>query len=101
MCCFNIFVIVNDKSQTENSYGDDSGKGTISSSDKKSSDSSPSRNPSYRCLICMEPYCVPLTSINCWHVHCEECWMRTLGAKKLCPQCNVITSPADLRKIYL
>ena len=23
------------------------------------------------------------------------------GAKKLCPQCNMITSPADLRKIYL
>jgi hypothetical protein len=23
------------------------------------------------------------------------------GAKKLCPQCNMITSPADLRRIYL
>lgn len=23
------------------------------------------------------------------------------GAKKLCPQCNMITSPSDLRKIYL
>uniref|UniRef100_A0A8C4QC98 Ring finger protein 220 n=1 Tax=Eptatretus burgeri TaxID=7764 RepID=A0A8C4QC98_EPTBU len=55
----------------------------------------------YKCLICMEPYTVPLTSIQCWHVHCEECWMRTLGVKKLCPQCNTITSPGDLRKIYL
>lgn len=21
---------------------------------------------------------MPLTSIQCWHVHCEECWLRTL-----------------------
>ncbi|KAK3731061.1 hypothetical protein QZH41_019220 [Actinostola sp. cb2023] len=54
-----------------------------------------------KCLICMEPYSVPLVSISCWHVHCEECWLRTLGAKKLCPQCNMITSPSDLRRIFL
>lgn len=54
-----------------------------------------------KCLICMEPYTNPLASISCWHVHCEECWLRTLGAKKLCPQCNMITSPSDLRRIYL
>jgi len=54
-----------------------------------------------RCLICLEPYRSPLTSIVCWHVHCEECWLQTLGTKKLCPQCMKITSPVDLRKIYL
>ncbi|KAH9500356.1 hypothetical protein Btru_071583 [Bulinus truncatus] len=54
-----------------------------------------------KCLICMEAYKTPLTSIQCWHVHCEACWMRTLGAKKLCPQCNMITSPNDLRRVYL
>ncbi|KAF9913517.1 hypothetical protein BX616_009939 [Lobosporangium transversale] len=31
------------------------------------------------CLICLEPYTAPLTSIVCWHVHCEGCWMKTLG----------------------
>ncbi|GFS18893.1 E3 ubiquitin-protein ligase RNF220, partial [Elysia marginata] len=31
-----------------------------------------------KCLICMEAYKTPLTSIQCWHVHCENCWMRTL-----------------------
>ncbi|KAF6023910.1 RNF220 [Bugula neritina] len=56
---------------------------------------------SFRCLICMDKYCKPVISVKCWHVHCEECWLRTLGAKKLCPQCNVITSPADLRRIFL
>ncbi|XP_078576058.1 E3 ubiquitin-protein ligase Rnf220-like isoform X10 [Branchiostoma floridae x Branchiostoma japonicum] len=60
-----------------------------------------SKKDRIKCLICMEPYTIPLVSINCWHVHCEECWLRTLGAKKLCPQCNMITAAADLRRIYL
>lgn len=53
------------------------------------------------CLICLDEYRIPVVSICCWHVHCEECWLRTLGARKLCPQCNMITSPSDLRKIYM
>lgn len=60
-----------------------------------------SRPAKQKCLICMEQYRTPLVSIQCWHVHCEECWFRTLGAKKLCPQCNMITSPSDLRRIFL
>ncbi|XP_045061712.1 E3 ubiquitin-protein ligase RNF220-like isoform X3 [Coregonus clupeaformis] len=60
-----------------------------------------SRGDRYKCLICMDTYTTPLASIQCWHVHCEECWLRTLGAKKLCPQCNTITSPGDLRRVYL
>ncbi|XP_061099736.1 E3 ubiquitin-protein ligase RNF220a isoform X4 [Conger conger] len=59
------------------------------------------RGDRYKCLICMESYTMPLASIQCWHVHCEECWLRTLGNKKLCPQCNTITSPGDLRRVYL
>ncbi|XP_071799644.1 E3 ubiquitin-protein ligase RNF220-like isoform X2 [Asterias amurensis] len=54
-----------------------------------------------KCLICMDSFSVPLVSIQCWHVHCQQCWLRTLGAKKLCPQCNMITSPGQLRRIYL
>ncbi|KAJ1966953.1 hypothetical protein H4R35_006857, partial [Dimargaris xerosporica] len=53
------------------------------------------------CLICMEPYHDPLTSVVCWHVHCEQCWLHTLATKKLCPQCQKITQPTDLRRIYL
>jgi hypothetical protein len=59
------------------------------------------REEIYKCLICMERYRTPVISVCCWHVHCEQCWLQTLGAKKLCPQCNMITSPADLRKIYM
>lgn len=58
------------------------------------------RNKS-KCLICMDEFRIPVVSICCWHVHCEECWLRTLGARKLCPQCNMITSPTDLRRIYM
>ncbi|GFT13425.1 e3 ubiquitin-protein ligase Rnf220 [Nephila pilipes] len=54
-----------------------------------------------KCLICMEPFIKPVVSICCWHVHCEECWLKTLGTKKLCPQCNMITAARDLRRIYL
>lgn len=54
-----------------------------------------------KCLVCLEPYQRPCTSINCWHVYCEACWLRTLGAKKLCPQCLQITQPTDLRRVYL
>ncbi|XP_076343676.1 E3 ubiquitin-protein ligase RNF220-like isoform X3 [Tachypleus tridentatus] len=54
-----------------------------------------------KCLICMESYRQPVVSVCCWHVHCEECWLRTLGTRKLCPQCYMITSPNDLRKIYI
>ncbi|KAF2078107.1 hypothetical protein CYY_000578 [Polysphondylium violaceum] len=53
------------------------------------------------CLVCLCSYKIPVASIQCWHVHCEECWLNTLAFKKLCPQCNIITTPQDLRKIYL
>ena len=53
------------------------------------------------CNICMDSYNTPLVSKKCWHVSCEECWMRALGTKKLCPQCKIIIQPKDLRRIYL
>jgi len=58
-------------------------------------------NNSHGCLVCLEQYQVPLVSTNCWHVYCEQCWLSALGAMKLCPQCKIITSPSDLRKIFL
>ncbi|KAL3290279.1 hypothetical protein HHI36_023627 [Cryptolaemus montrouzieri] len=60
-----------------------------------------SKEDSFKCLICMDRYHTPVISVCCWHVHCEQCWLQTLGAKKLCPQCNMITSPSDLRRIYM
>ncbi|XP_054644779.1 E3 ubiquitin-protein ligase RNF220 isoform X2 [Dunckerocampus dactyliophorus] len=38
----------------------------------------------FKCLICMDTYTTPLTSIQCWHVHCEECWLRTLVGFVFC-----------------
>ena len=53
------------------------------------------------CNICMDSYNRPVVSTLCWHVSCEECWLRALGSKKLCPQCKVIIQPKDLRRIFL
>lgn len=55
----------------------------------------------YKCLICLDDYKNPAISVACWHVYCEECWLRSLGYRKLCPQCNFITTPKDLRRIYM
>lgn len=56
---------------------------------------------SARCVVCLDGFRKPVVSVGCWHVCCEACWCGTLGAKRLCPQCNRITSPDDLRRIYL
>ena len=53
------------------------------------------------CNICLNLYVTPVAAIVCWHVHCEQCWLRALGTKKLCPQCKMIVQPKDLRRIYL
>lgn len=55
----------------------------------------------FTCLVCHGQYVSPLVSVVCWHVHCEQCWLHSLAAKKLCPQCSAIISPVDLRKIYI
>src|SRR5436305_852989 len=54
-----------------------------------------------RCNICLNAYCTPVISVQCFHTYCEKCWLQTLQAQKLCPQCRVITQPGDLRRIYL
>lgn len=55
-----------------------------------------------KCMICLSPeFESPVVSVSCWHVYCENCWLATLGARKLCPQCSMITSASDLRRIYL
>ncbi|CAH0730886.1 unnamed protein product, partial [Brenthis ino] len=54
-----------------------------------------------KCLICLGPYMSPAVSIQCWHVYCEVCWLQSLRAKKICPQCNAITTTDHLRRIYM
>jgi hypothetical protein len=54
-----------------------------------------------RCLICLEPHNMPVVSTVCWHVFCESCWLQSLASKRICPHCSSITSPEDLRRLYL
>ncbi|XP_035701785.1 E3 ubiquitin-protein ligase RNF220 isoform X2 [Folsomia candida] len=58
-------------------------------------------NDGTHCHVCSGSCKKPVVSISCWHVHCEKCWLRSLGSKKLCPQCNMITATSDLRRIVL
>lgn len=54
-----------------------------------------------KCAVCWETLKMPaVASVNCWHVCCEDCWLRTLGTKRLCPHCSTITNPSDLRKVF-
>lgn len=54
-----------------------------------------------KCAVCWETLKMPaVVSVNCWHVCCEVCWLRTLGTKRLCPHCSCITNPSDLRKVF-
>ncbi|KAG4068593.1 hypothetical protein HA402_004934 [Bradysia odoriphaga] len=33
----------------------------------------------YKCYICKESYSSPVISTNCWHVHCNDCWITLSG----------------------
>lgn len=53
------------------------------------------------CRICLSPYTDPTVSTGCWHTCCATCWLKCLGATKLCPLCQRITSASELRRVYL
>ncbi|XP_030748513.1 E3 ubiquitin-protein ligase RNF220-like [Sitophilus oryzae] len=73
----------------------------LANGERTTSDTPTPQPDEYKCLICLEHYKKPVISTVCWHVHCEECWLHTLGSKKVCPQCSMITSPTDLRRIFM
>ena len=39
-------------------------------------------------------------SVNCWHVCCEECWLRTLGTKGCVRIARLSLIHATLRKVF-
>lgn len=59
------------------------------------------RETCLRCSVCLEAPTEPAVSTVCWHVLCAPCWLVTIGNKRLCPQCNSITQPSDLRRIFV
>lgn len=99
-----IDVPLNAEKKNRNKSDQDLAKDTIIESLKLKIRELEDREPTkeqFKCLICMGRYKTPVVSILCWHVHCEKCWLQTLAAKKICPQCNVITSAHELRRIYM
>lgn len=52
-------------------------------------------------LSLQDVYSSPVVSVLCWHVFCQQCWLKALSTQKLCPTCKTITCPGDLRRIFL
>merc|ERR1712166_747035 len=70
-----------------NGNGESSSSTWMASGDKKNiveqlSEENDQLRQKSMCNICMDSYRTPLVSTVCWHVSCEECWMRALGTKK-------------------
>jgi hypothetical protein len=40
--------------------------------------------PASKCGLCGRPYENALVSVNCWHVHCKQCWSKSLAGMKSC-----------------
>ncbi|XP_022254523.1 E3 ubiquitin-protein ligase Rnf220-like [Limulus polyphemus] len=59
------------------------------------------KSPTLKCQLCQGLYEKPVVSVCCWHVLCERCWLQALGVKRVCPQCDAITFPSDLRMLNL
>ncbi|XP_076353085.1 E3 ubiquitin-protein ligase RNF220-like [Tachypleus tridentatus] len=57
------------------------------------------KSPTLKCQLCQGLYEKPVVSVCCWHVLCERCWLQALGVKRVCPQCETITFPSDLRML--
>ncbi|CAF3593005.1 unnamed protein product [Adineta steineri] len=53
-----------------------------------------------KCVICMESCVKPCVSLVCWHINCEECWLKYLNEKNSCPQCHLKTTSDNLRRIF-
>ncbi|RWS22268.1 E3 ubiquitin-protein ligase RNF220-like protein [Leptotrombidium deliense] len=68
--------------------------------DRSNLDITQNKNSFPTCSVCLEVLHTPLVSTACWHILCEKCWIRCLQVKKLCPKCNSIVLPSNLRKVY-
>ncbi|CAF3820515.1 unnamed protein product [Rotaria sp. Silwood1] len=53
-----------------------------------------------KCVVCMESCIKPCVSLICWHINCEECWLKYLNEKNICPQCHLQTTSKNLRRIF-
>ena len=82
----------------------DSNDGTLPLCENAATDLNVDQSPDEHgevCKICLSNFSRPLVSTACWHVHCQTCWMRALGAARVCPQCKAPVKPPDLSRVFL
>lgn len=63
---------------------------------------SEAKRDSITCSECLEPYtnCCPITSMQCWHVHCEKCWFKAMVSTLLRNLVHSNPSPIHMHLIY-
>ena len=54
-----------------------------------------------QCPTCRGRMTTPVLNVSCWHLKCEQCWLRAVGTKKVCSICNGPASVKELRKVHL
>ena len=53
-----------------------------------------------KCGSCRAGMKVPVLNVSCWHLKCEQCWLKSVGTSKSCSICSRPASVKDLRRVY-
>ena len=54
-----------------------------------------------KCGSCRKGMRVPVLNVSCWHIKCEQCWLKSVGTSKSCSICSNPASVKDLRRVYV
>lgn len=99
--CNNEFCINFNRKKNRNNEQDDEEDEELNVDGDDNQITSIAHDTSLGCSACKKPRQEPLVSINCWHVHCKNCWLQSIETNNNCPHCNISTTHQDLRKIFL
>ena len=53
------------------------------------------------CPACLRAMSTPVLNTSCWHLKCEQCWLRTVGTTKTCSLCAKPASVKQLRRVQV
>ena len=64
-------------------------------------DNEPTERTGMKCGACGCGMVRPVLNVSCWHLKCEQCWLRAAGTSKVCSICNHTASVKDLRRVHV
>ena len=53
------------------------------------------------CPSCRGQMATPVLNVSCWHLKCEDCWLRAVGTRKVCSICAGPASVKELRRVHV